>query len=282
MQRLDWDDLRYALAVAEQGSLAAAARVLGVNHTTVLRRVTAFEETLGVRLFDRQPSGYVPTEAGEALLDKARRMDGLAAEFERAVLGADLRIAGPLRITTTDTLAASVLPEILVAFAASHPDVQVELSTSNQFANLSKRDADLAIRPASQAPDSLVGRKVATIAFAVYGADETAGWIAPDDSLSNTTVARWLRETRADAPIVAKADSLLTMRDLAAAGLGRAALPCFLGDRSNGLRRLHKIEPTNELWLLTHEDLRTTARVATAMTFFGTALAARRSLFEGT
>jgi DNA-binding transcriptional LysR family regulator len=278
---LDWDDLRYALTVAEQGSLAAAARVLGVNHTTVLRRVTAFEERLGVRLFDRQPNGYVPTAAGEELLDKARRMDVLAAEFERAVLGADLRVAGPLRVTTTDTLAASVLPEILAAFAAAHPEVRVELSTSNQFANLSKRDADLAIRPAMQPPESLVGRRVTTIAFAVYATgDDVAGWIAPDDSLSNTTVARWMRAEQPEADIVARADSLLTMRNLAAAGLGRAALPCFLGDVSAGLRKLQTIEPTNELWLLTHEDLRTTARVATAMTFFGTALAARRGLFE--
>src|SRR5688500_17425447 len=111
---MEWDDLRYVLALADAGSLAGAARALGVNHTTVLRRVGAFEKRLGLRLFERLPAGDVPTAGGEELIAAARRVDETVVALERRIAGQDLRLAGALRVTTTDTLMASLLPEILV------------------------------------------------------------------------------------------------------------------------------------------------------------------------
>src|SRR5918997_5171671 len=158
--RMDWEDLRYALAVADASSLAAAARGLGVNHTTVLRRVNGFEERLGLRLFDRLPTGYALTAGGEELLAAARRMAETVTELERKLSGQDLRLEGTLRVTTTDTLMAPLLPPVLARFRALHPGIVVEVATANAFANLTRRDADVAIRPALEPPETLVGRRI--------------------------------------------------------------------------------------------------------------------------
>jgi len=143
---MGWDDLRYVLAVARTGSLAGAARSLGVNHTTVLRRVDAFEKTLGLRLFERLPAGYILTAGGEELIAAARHIHGTVAMLERKLAGQDLRLSGVVRVTTTDTLMSSILPEILAEFRASHSRIQVETAVSNLMLNLTKRDADVAVR----------------------------------------------------------------------------------------------------------------------------------------
>ncbi|WP_043616961.1 LysR family transcriptional regulator [Ensifer sp. ZNC0028] len=296
--RIDWEDLRFVLAVAEANSLAAAARALGVNHTTVLRRVGSFEQKLGVRLFDRLPSGYTLTAGGEELLAVARQMADTVTELERRLTGQDLRLEGSLRITTTDTLMASILPSILADFRQCHPGVLLEVSTSNALANLSHRDADVAIRPAVDSPDALVGRRIAKVAFAVYAAPSYLDlrglaaadtidiarehWIGLGDALASTSVARWMRATLAG-PAVLRCDSLVTAREAAMAGIGLAALPCYLGDTTPGLIRIGApvADMTRELWLLTHEDLRRTARVSAFTEFVGQALAKHRRLLEG-
>lgn len=158
------------LAVAEGASLAAAARILGVNHTTVLRRVNAFEARLGIRLFDRLPTGYALTTGGEELLGAARTMAETVNELARKLSGQDLRFEGALRVTTTDTLMVSVLPPILAAFRELHPGIRVEAMTQNSIANLTHRDADVAIRPVSQPQEILVGRRISGVAFAAYAA----------------------------------------------------------------------------------------------------------------
>ena len=125
---MDWDDLRYVLAVADAGSLAGAARRLGVNHTTVLRRVAAFEEQLGLRLFERLPTGYMLTAGGEQVIAAARGIDVAVTTLERKLAGQDLRLAGSVRVTTTDTLMGSILPDILTEFRDSYPGIQVEIA----------------------------------------------------------------------------------------------------------------------------------------------------------
>jgi DNA-binding transcriptional LysR family regulator len=294
-----WDDLRFILAVAEHGSLARAARALGVHHTTVLRRIDSFEAAHGLRLFERLPTGYVLTPGGEELLAAARTMAGMVTALERRLAGQDLRLAGELRVTTTDTLMGSILPEMLAAFHAAHPGVKVEVSVTNLMANLTRRDADVAIRPASDPPAMLVGRRVAGVAFALYASPAylatvpraAAGelgvhrWLAPDDTLAASTVARWMRAALpADAEVVLRADSLLSLRQAALAGLGVTALPCYLGDITPGLARV-RAEPieamATALWVLTHEDLRRTARVSAFTSFLAEALARKRSLLEG-
>ncbi|MCZ0736170.1 LysR family transcriptional regulator [Phreatobacter sp. AB_2022a] len=288
--RIDWDDLRYVLAVADNASLAAAARALGVNHTTVLRRVAAFEARLKVRLFDRLPTGYALTAAGEEILAMARELSGQMAALERKILGRDLRLDGSLRVTTTDTLMASLLPPLLARFLRDHPGIVLEVTTTNQLANLTKRDADVAIRPAADPPETLVGRKVADVAFAVYaapGAAQADGggrrWVGTDAGLAGTVAARWLAAEVPDGAIALRADTMVGMAEAAAAGIGAAVLPCYLGDRWPGLERHGAVidNPRSALWVLTHEDLRRTARVSTFTEFMVRELRALRGLLEG-
>lgn len=291
---MEWDDLRYVLAVATAGSLAGAARKLKVNHTTVLRRIAAVEERMGLRLFERLSTGYVLTAGGEELIGAARSIDDTVTALERRLAGRDLRLSGTVRVTTTDTLMASVLPEILAEFRAQYPGIQIEIAVSNVMFNLTKRDADVAIRPAPNPPESLIGRRVSRIAFGLYGAKgylrrrkdvalADHAWIGPDDSLANSSVARWMRTKVPDSEVVLRADSLLAMRQAADAGLGVAALPCYLGDIAPGLVCIRRpiAEMETALWVLTHEDLRRTARVRAFTEFAATALSRRKALLEG-
>jgi DNA-binding transcriptional LysR family regulator len=295
MAGFEWDDLRYVLAVASARSLAGAARALGVNHTTVLRRVTAFEKRLGLRLFERLATGYVLTAGGEELIAAARHIDETVTTLERKLAGKDLRLSGSVRVTTTDTLMASILPEILAEFREAHPGIQIEVAISNLMLNLSKRDADVAIRPAKDPPDPLVGRRLAKVAFAVYGSREYVAkrgkiaelkkerWVAPDDSLAGTSVAHWMQSELPESEITLRADSLVGMRQAAQAGLGLAALPCYLGDTSPDLVCVHPPIEAMEtaLWILTHEDLRHTARIRAFTEFAAGAFGRRRPLLEG-
>jgi DNA-binding transcriptional LysR family regulator len=295
MTAFEWDDLRYVLAVANARSLAGAARALGVNHTTVLRRVSAFEKRLGLRLFERLATGYVLTAGGEELIATARHIEDTVTTLERTLAGQDLRLSGVVRVTTTDTLMGSVLPEILAQFRVAHPGIQVEVAVSNLMLNLSKRDADVAIRPAKDPPETLVGRRVAKVAFAIYASPHYVArhgkaldlrkqqWVAPDDSLAGTSVAQWMRSQLPDADISLRADSLVAMRQAAQAGLGLTALPCYLGDTSPDLLCVHPPVAAMEtaLWILTHDDLRHTARIRAFTEFAANAFARRRPLLEG-
>jgi DNA-binding transcriptional LysR family regulator len=294
MVKLQWDDLRYILAVANHGSLARAARSLGVNHTTVLRRVDTFEKQLGLRLFERLPTGYVLTAGGEELVAAARNIDESVTTLQRRLAGQDLRLTGTVRVTTTDTLMGSILPEILAEFRQSHAGIRIEIAVSNLMLNLTRRDADVAIRPVKNPPQTLVGRRVARIAFAIYGSPRYLEqhqfkdlgkylWVGPDDSLADTSMAHWMRGKLPESEIVLRADSLLALRQAAQAGLGLAALPCYLGDTASDLRCVHRPIPEMEtaLWVLTHEDLRHTARIRAFTEFAASAFHRRRPLLEG-
>lgn len=295
MAELDWNDLRYVLAVADEGSLARAARALGVNHTTVLRRIATFEDQLGVRLFERRPSGYVATPAGEELAEGARGMRDRVHELERRLVGQDLRLTGNVRVTTTDTLAQAVIPPILAEIALGHPGVQLELTTTTALLSLTKRDADLAVRPTAKPPPNLVGRRVAPVAFALYAAPSYLArvpakrelarhtWLGPDDSLATTTIARWMARTVPAEQIALRVDTLTALAHAATAGIGVVALPCYLGDSLAALRRVRGVVPemASELWVLTHEDLRGTARIRMVGDALATALSAQQPLFAG-
>lgn len=295
MHNLPWTDLQHVLAVAEHGSLASAARALGVNHTTVLRRVRALERRLGVRLFDHLRTGYALTTAGEELAAAARQMQDTAHAVERRLLGKDLRITGTVRVTTTDTLAVTLMPAALAKLQGVHPEIRLELTTATALANLSKRDADVAVRPTVQPPAHLVGRRVAEVAFALYGAPAYLSrvpakrdlarhtWLAPDDSLATTTIARWMSRELAGVRPVLRADTLTALAHAALAGHGLVALPCYLGDSLRGLRRARGViaEMKAQLWVLTHEDLRSAARIRAVTDGLFDALVRDRDLIEG-
>lgn len=285
--RIGWQDLRLVLAIGAEGTLTGAARTLGIDHSTAFRRLGALEARLGVRLFDRARDGYAPTPAGEAAIASAVRMDGELAELERRLAGEDLRPSGSVRITTTDTL-VDVLAPVFAAFRDAFPDIVLEVVVTNAFLTLTRRDADVAIRPTRRPPDHLVGRRTVAIATAVYGAPgrgdpDRPAWIGADDSLAHLGSAQWMRANVPDGGVVLRSNTLMGMLAAARAGIGIAALPCFLADPDPGLRRVMPILPEleTELWLLTHPDLKRVARIRALLDFAAERIAERRALFEG-
>jgi DNA-binding transcriptional LysR family regulator len=293
-QPMEWDDLRVVLAVFREGTLSGAARRLGVTHSTVFRRLGVIEEQLGARLFERFRDGYAPTPAGETVAEAAARLEDEVLTLERKLSGQDLRPSGVVRITTTDTL-GTILMRHLPAMRAVHPEIQFEVAISNAMANLTRREAEIAVRPTPDPPEMLVGRRVAEIAHAIYGARAYLSrneekklpahdWIALDDALASTVIGRWIHENLRAARITCRVDALPALRDAALAGLGLALLPCYLGDPEPGLRRLTKktmTQPRSALWLLTHEDLRRTARIRATLDFLAKAFTSERALLEG-
>jgi DNA-binding transcriptional LysR family regulator len=292
---MEWDDLQYVLAVSDTGSLAGAAASLGVNRTTVLRRINAFERKHGVRVFERLASGYALTPEGQELFAAARALEHTIVTLERKLAGQDQRAEGIIHLTTTDTLLASVLPVHLGAFTSAHPGILLDISTSNTLLDLAKRDADVAIRPVMDPPETLIGRRISAVAFAVYAshdyvrANDTSAplhghaWLAPGEMLGRTSVARWLSDAVPQARRVLQIDSLLAIREMCAAGAGVSALPCYLGDSDPRLVRVRGPikEMTTALWILTHPDLVRTARVRTFLQFLVRELAKQRPLIEG-
>lgn len=309
MQDADWDDLRVFLAVSRHGSLAAAARALQVNHSTVLRRLNKLEDDLGTRLFARDGGGYVMTAAGELL---AQRLDGVGDQIDavqRQLAGRDTELSGPLRVTTTDTLAYGLLMPILADFRTRHPRIELQVAIHNSFLNLTRREADVAIRPAAAPPEHLVGRHLGRLQTAPYASrayldrmkaaspdgqrpDRAAGhgtdptpenahwpghaWVVPDDSLAHLAQARWaLAHVPADRCAV-RADSLVAMAQAVRFGMGAGQLLCMLGDADPTLVRLSTPDPALDtpLWLLTHPDLRHSARVRAFNDFVTDALRA--------
>ena len=166
---LVWDDLRLILAVVEAGTLSGAGRWLGLSHATVYRRLNEIEGRLGVKLFHRARMGYTATLAGEEVTAAARRIETEVLDVERRIVGRDLRPSGTVRVTTTDTLLVGLLSPILADFRNAYPDISLEIAISNELFSLSKREADVAVRPSMTPPDTLVGRKTGTIAQAIYG-----------------------------------------------------------------------------------------------------------------
>jgi DNA-binding transcriptional LysR family regulator len=268
----DLNDLRFVAAVSEAGSLAAAARRLGVNHATVFRRLLGVEAALGVRLFERARGRYTPTPAGEELARAGAAIEREAAQSLRKVAGQDLRPAGVVRVTTTDTLHAGFVAAMARTCRRRFPEISLHVTATNQVHDLSKRDADIAIRPVGKPPGHLIGKRIGPLAMAAYAArrlrrdrasaDEPA-WIGLDDSLSYHRSLKWLAGQVSPDALAYRTNSFAALQDACAAGLGQALLPCFAADADTRLRRLTPPLPELgvDLWLLMHPDLRRTARV---------------------
>ncbi|HEV8688719.1 MAG TPA: LysR family transcriptional regulator [Ideonella sp.] len=304
MAGLDWSDLRYALAIGQGGSLAAAARALGVNHTTVLRRLDALEARLGARLFDRQRQGYQPTEAGALLLEQARRMADQADEIERRVQGRDRELTGQLRLTTAFVVMEHLLPEPLAGFARAYPGIEVEVLENAFLVDLarrspesstswSQRQADVALRLSSQVAEHLVGRVLGEAPCRVYALRDAPGlpqdltplstllkeapWVAFERDARSRVYDRWMRQHLAQARVRVRVDIFNAVAAMLRTGIGVGVLPEFMEPKHPDLVAVS--EPIPELavplWLLTHPDLRDTSRVRVFMQHVGDALAER-------
>ncbi|WP_323120482.1 LysR family transcriptional regulator [Burkholderia alba] len=279
-QRMSWDDLRLVLAVVQAGSLAGAARRLGISHATVFRRLTAIETGLRVKLFERTRTGYVPTLAGQDAATAAERIQDEVHGVERRVAGRDARPSGIVRVTTTDTLLAGLLSPVFAAFRQSFPEIALEVLVSNAVFDLSKREADVAIRPSSAPPDTLIGRRIGVVAQAVYAAPTLRvrggdlEWVGPHERMGYWPLEKWMREQGVDARCAYRVDTLLGLFTAARAGIGAAVLPCYLADGDRDLVRIgDRIDVlATDLWLLTHPDLRDTARVRALSSFVATSI----------
>ncbi|NIX76756.1 LysR family transcriptional regulator [Microvirga terricola] len=297
-QNLDWDDFRLVKVIAEANGLAGAADRLGVNHSTVFRRLGQMEEGLGVKLFERHRTGYVLTPAGEEMATLAEQMDENVTAFTRKLAGQAVAPAGELRVTTNDTLLIHLLTPIFTRFMQACPEMLLDVVLANQALNLSKRDADVAIRATDSPPETLVGRRVATIAWAVYGravdfpdppdsidAPELyeRPWVALGDNLAALKATRFVRDRVAPELIAYRVNTVLGLAEAVEAGAGIGPLPCFIADAKPSLVRLSDVNPdfSAGLWLLTHPDLRQSARVRAFMDFMATEIGKQRKWIEG-
>jgi DNA-binding transcriptional LysR family regulator len=271
---MNWDDYRYFLAVAANGSLSAAARRLGQSHSTILRRLDKLEGALDARLFERFQSGYMLTAAGEELLALLAPLDEKMGEVARQMSGRNAQLQGTIRVTTTDTLLQSLLLPALAGFRRQYPGISVQVTVNNSFLNLSRRDADVALRPTNAPPENLVGRKLGRLQTAPYAAkaylrhrlkEDWRGydWVAPDDSLAHLAQARWLREHVPEERWAASVDTLLGMAAAVEAGIGAGMVLCLLADDRPKLVQLAPPIPAldTDVWILTHLDLRRAGRV---------------------
>jgi DNA-binding transcriptional LysR family regulator len=292
--KTDLNLLQYVAAVKRTGSLSGAARELAVNHATVFRRITQFEKDLGVRLFEREGGRYLPTPAGEELAAIGASMRSMAEQCLLKVAGRDLRPSGVVRITTTDSIATTLLGPILGVCRERYPLISLHLTIDNAMLNLSKRDADIALRASRNPPDYLVGKRIASLALAVYGSEsylathnsEDLGqheWIALGESHERHRTLRWLEKIKPLDQVACRFDGFTNIAQACANGLGLALLPCFLGDTTASLRRVVPPAPelASELWLLTHPDLRATYRIKAIVQTLQRELSVRTRLIEG-
>ncbi len=303
MSQLDWSDLRHALAVGQLGSVAAAARRLGVNATTVQRRLDALEAALGARLFDRSRNGWRPTEAGAAVLEQARRMADQAEEIERRVLGRDRELTGVLRLSTAFVVMEHLLPQPLADFSRAYPGIEVEVVENAVLMDLARREggapglaalqADVALRLSNNVAEHLVGRQLGQTQCRVYarrGARDLpqqvqplpvllrdAPWVAFERDGMQRVYDRWMQQQLAQAQVRVRVDIFNAVAAMLHTGIGVGSLPTFMEPAHPGLVAVSEVIPelSVPVWMLTHPDLRQTARVRVFMQDVGDALAQR-------
>lgn len=273
---LNWSDLKYFLVVARLGSLAKAAERLQVTHSTVFRRVNNLEAAMGVKLFARHPEGYRLTDTGMAVQSHVEQVADRIDELQRFLDNQHDQLSGVINVTAPHNLAYRFLPPLLREFQAQYPDIQINLLASNDDLNLSRREADLAIRATSAPPEHLVGQELLSLAWGLYAAPsylEKRGRPSSLDMLAEHRLLStrldqlrlpafdWLERNSSPDQIVARANDLMALAALATAGLGIAPLP---DDQARPeLERLFTFDPGQHstLWLLTHPDLRDSRRL---------------------
>lgn len=299
-QPLAWDDFRLVKAIADARSLGGAAEALAVNNSTVFRRLNTLEDQLGVRIFERARTGYLLTSAGEEMVALASRMSESIIEFERRIAGQDVRPSGELRVTTADTMFSDLIAPAFAEFHAKFPDILLDFIIDNRPLNLSRRDADVAIRAATDPPETLVGRRVGTIAWSAYASRELLArhkldpkegsaflapgipWIGMSYPIHTMSPTKWLEDNVPPANVVARVSAVSAIVAGLRAGIGVGVLPCFMGAKDPSLVRVALTPKADSgLWLLTHPDLKKAARVRAFLDFFGQELARQRKLLEG-
>ncbi|MGB7241575.1 MAG: LysR family transcriptional regulator [Sulfitobacter sp.] len=281
MHSENWDHLRFVLAVAETGSVLQAAKHLGVNHATVLRKVAAFEERYGTTLFERTAQGYQLLPDCAHIIRAAHAAEVAMQEVHRLASGGRLSLHGTVRVTSTDTLCGGILPRFVAAMQSEEQNLALTLLSSNTYLDLSREQANIAVRPSVQLPEDLVGEVASKLNLAAYAADpDQSTWLGLTGPLSRSVAAKWMDANVPDDQITLAADSFLTLQAMAALGHGIAVLPCFVGDGDDRLVRLPIVMPVLSvpLWVAHHVDAVETHHMRVVKKHLLQFLAARQEL----
>ena len=285
----DWDDLRYFLAIARSGSVTGAAHQLGVNHSTVSRRIAAMEKRHRVRLFERLANGFEMTEAASAILDAAKAIEAKNLEVERLLFGQDKRLSGSLKVTMPHDLANFCIIPHIQNFCRQYPDIDMKMLVSPGLKDLAAREADIAIRLTPNPPDYLIGQKLAAMRHGVY---QSVHYQPEQDHrervilwTQDNSAPAWVTEHYPNAKIVLRVDDLASMYAAIKAGLGIARIPCYLPDTLQDAdikRRDIALKPSTwSVWLLSHVDLKATARVNVCKHFLKEVIRQQQDVIEG-
>ncbi len=280
-------DLETILSLVRLGTLAAVGERLGVDSSTVFRNVQRIERQLGQSLFERSRSGYQPKDMAQTLAAHAERIEVELEAARNAVQQSEQQLSGSVRITTTDTVLHGLVVPALIRFKALHPALQFELQTANELANLSRRDADIALRATKRPPQHLVGKSLGTIRVAIFMAKHMRAtslaqhsardtpWIAPDDALPDHPSVLWRRKHLPRATVQYRVTSILSVAALIAQGAGIGIIPLFLAQERNDLRQISAPLADGEtaLWLLTHTESRHLRRISAVFTHFSQSIA---------
>lgn len=280
MHRFPWNDLQFVHAVAEHGSLSAAARTLGVNHSTVQRRITLLEANTGIELFERGRHGYRLRPEGRDVLASLRLMETAAERIGSRLAMSGKGVTGSFRLTTTDSIANILLPKYLESLRDVHPNAHIEIAVSNTPTDMSQPVAEISIRAAHNLPSDLDGEHAGDVAFQAFGTPEYLAnnpgttieahhWLGVMPNFAQSTAGTWQASRIADSLDIT-ADSFLTLASLAERGLGLAMLPAFVGRNSGLLERAPHFPsgPSIGLWVAAHPDIRCQNHIAALVEFF--------------
>lgn len=264
----NWDDMRFVLAVAEQGSVAAAARVLGVNHATVLRRIASFESQHGLKVFERTPQGYQTTADRRALIEAMREAGDALGQVEAMISSERPRLGHSIRITSTDAFCQTILPPIL-ATVSRQTSNRIDILSGNSHMDFTRQQADITVRPVQKLPDDLVGVIATSFRFGIYQSTREGAsddWLGLSGALTRSAAAEWMNRNVSRSEVQLTADSFTALAGLVANGQGRALLPVFLGD---GWPEIDCISIPKDIapvpiWVASHAELAASSRLARA------------------
>lgn len=290
---LNWDDLKFFIAVCRTGSVRAAGQELGVNHATVSRRINNFEQSLGERLFERTQSGYVRTRLGDEIYNEASYLEDRLNSVERKIIGNDDNLVGEIRVTMPELLGQHLLIEGIAQFASLHPNIDIQIIGTLKTLNLANREADVAFRICDEPPEYLIGRKLATIHRACYMARKDLPKLKDPNWLPNQNWIGWTdKERRPIGKIAREYPKFISKHKIAnsdfqmlacANGMGISIVPCLMGDANTDLVRIppYTSEAKNQLWVLSHPDLRKNAKIQTFVRFMTDFVINKKPLIEG-